>query len=190
MVFIELQARIQPRSAQYIRHASKGTISDKDSQILERIQADYDLIKQLSNEKILKAQRLRDLLTKHSNRLAVELTKITNPGELVGKPIYPPAIPAGTTPTTQQTGTTTGAQSESAAYSASSRTPITGVVSALKTDAASNGTAAVTPAPVPIVVEPASVTVSAAPSPASAAPPTKRKLQTCFKYIQRVLTFL
>ncbi|PVG03716.1 hypothetical protein CPB86DRAFT_778798 [Serendipita vermifera] len=171
----ELQARIQPRSAQYIRHASKGTISDKDSQILERIQADYDLIKQLSNEKILKAQRLRDLLTKHSNRLAVELAKITNPGELVGKPVYTPVIPTGTTSTTQQTGAITATQSDSATFNASTRTPMTGVVSSLKTDAASNGTTAVPTAPVPIVLEPASVTVSAAPSPASAAPPTKRR---------------
>ncbi|KAG8818126.1 Histone acetyltransferase complex subunit [Serendipita sp. 399] len=170
----ELQNRIQPRAAQYIRHASKGAITEKDSQTLERITADYDTISTLSDEKVEMAHRLKDLLIKHTNRLQVELGRITNPGEPIGRTALPSTSTvarAGSYPATTQP--------EALVYSGASRTPITNVVSTLKAEAAGTPVA-IAPAPaapappVPIVVEPPTAPVSAAPSPASA-PPTKRR---------------
>ncbi|KAG8869322.1 Histone acetyltransferase complex subunit [Serendipita sp. 405] len=170
----ELQNRIQPRAAQYIRHASKGSISEKDTQTLDRITADYDAITTLSEEKVEMAHRLKDLLIKHTNRLQVELGRITNPGEPISRTILAPI------PTVARAGSYPAiSQPEPLVYSGASRTPLASVVSALKADeagvsAGTSSTVTTPAAPVPIVVEPPTAPVSAAPSPASA-PPTKRR---------------
>lgn len=176
-----MQARIQPRSAQYLRHAGKGILTEKDNQSFDRINADYELINTLSQEKVQMAKKLHNLLVKHANRLQVELGKITNPGELPARAIYPTATAAAVTYSATPGGATTAGtssiQPEPLAYSGSSRTPITNVIQALKADANTNSPSAATPAPsapVPIVLEPASHSVSAAPSPSSA-PASKRQ---------------
>ena len=171
--------RIQPRAAQYVRHASKGTINEKDTQTLERVSADYELIDRLSDEKVDLAHRLKDLLIKHSNRLQAELSRITNPGgDTYIRPAYLPvtgrASSAALGPVV--THTATSVQPDSLVYSGASRTPITSVVSALKAETSTSTPAAVAaPAPpnVPVVVEPPA-SVSAAPSPAATSAANKR----------------
>jgi hypothetical protein len=176
-----LQARIQPRSAQYLRHAGKGILTEKDHQSFDRINADYELINTLSQEKVQMAKKLHNLLVKHANRLQVELGKITNPGEPPARAIYPTstaaAITYSATPGGATTAGTSSIQPDPLAYSGSSRTPIANVIQALKADANTSSPSAATPAPsapVPIVLEPASHSVSAAPSPSSA-PASKRQ---------------
>ncbi|CCA68441.1 hypothetical protein PIIN_02305 [Serendipita indica DSM 11827] len=174
----ELQMRIQPRAAQYIRHASKGTINDKDTQTLERVSADYELISRLSDEKVDLAHRLKDLLIKHSNRLQAELSRITNPGgDTYNRPAYLPATGRASSAALGTSGghTATSVQPESLVFSGASRTPITNVVSTLKAETSTAATAAAsTPAPVPVVVEPAP-SVSSAPSPAATPAANKRR---------------
>lgn len=137
-------------------------MSEKDLQTLERIQADFKLISTLSDEKVLMAKKLRDLLTKHSNRLKIELARITNPSEFPGRPTLPSIVSVA------PSVTGTSAQPEALVFSGPSRTPIASVVAALKVD--SSTSVAPAPSSVPVVVEPASAAASNASSPASGAP--------------------
>jgi Inhibitor of growth proteins N-terminal histone-binding len=164
-----------------LRHAGKGILTEKDNQSFDRINADYELINTLSQEKVQMAKKLHNLLVKHANRLQVELGKITNPGEAPTRAIYPAvtatAIPYNANPGGAATTGTGSIQPDPLVYGGLSRTPITNVIQALKADANTNSPSAATPAPsapVPMVVEPASHSVSAAPSPSSA-PASKRQ---------------
>jgi len=121
------------------------------------------------------AKQLKELLAKHANRLQVELGRITHPAEYTRSaiPYATPTIPAAAHhhPVAQV------AASAPAAYNAAARIPMTGVLANMQAEAATTTTptpnAATVPAAVPIVVEPPSTAVSAAPSPASA-PANKR----------------
>jgi hypothetical protein len=164
-----------------LRHAGKGILTEKDNQSFDRINADYELINTLSQEKVQMAKKLHNLLVKHANRLQVELGKITNPGEASTRAIYPAvtatAITYNATPGGAATTGTGSIQPDPLAYGGSSRTPITNVIQALKADANISSPSAATPAPsapVPMVLEPTSHSVSAAPSPSSA-PASKRQ---------------
>lgn len=123
------------------------------------------------------AKKLHNLLVKHANRLQVELGKITNPGESSARVIYPTATVAPVTYSATPGGAATAGTGSIQPDPLSSRTPITNVIQALKADANISSPSAATPAPsapVPIVLEPASHSVSAAPSPSSA-PASKRQ---------------
>lgn len=180
---LELQSRIQPRSAQYLRHAGKGILTEKDQQTFERINADFELINRLSDEKVELAKKLRDTLTKHSNRLHVELAKITNPGGQAALTTYSTpsqsvASYPGTSAATSITASAPSTQTEALVYSGGGRAPINGAASSLKTDAsitlAATSITTASAAPLPIVLEPASNGPSAASSP-SGAPASKRQ---------------
>jgi hypothetical protein len=173
---VELQGRIQPRSAQYIRHASKNSLTDKDAQLFERIQSDFERIAILSDEKVQMAKKLKDLLTKHSNRLQVELGRITHPGDYTRSaiPYSTPSVPI----VAHHIPAIPIAPSAPVAYNPVVKTPMTSVLANMQVETAVVATpapvAVAAPVVVPIVLEPASTAVSAAPSPASA-PANKRK---------------
>ncbi|KIM25652.1 hypothetical protein M408DRAFT_17196 [Serendipita vermifera MAFF 305830] len=173
---LELQNRLGPRAAQYIRHASKNSLNEKDAQMFDKIQTDFERISALSDEKVELAKKLKRLLTKHANRLQVELGRITHPGEYTRSaiPYATPTVPISThhlpaLPTIAATPMT---------LNPVVRTPMTGVLATMQSDsistAASVNAAPPAVAPVPTVLEPTGTSVSAAPSPASA-PATKRR---------------
>lgn len=145
--------------------------------MFDKIQTDFERISSLSDEKVEMAKKLKRLLTKHSNRLQVELGRITHPGEYTRSAIpyatpsipiaahHVPAIPViAAAPT----------------YNPVVRTPITSVLATMQAETVAPPVSTPVPPPVPvaapIVLDPAGTAVSAAPSPASA-PANKRELQ-------------
>lgn len=146
--------------------------------MFDKIQTDFERISALSEEKVEMAKKLKRLLTKHANRLQVELGRITHPGEYTRSaiPYATPSVPisAHHVPALPPVAVTP------IIHNPVVRTPMTGVLATMQSDPtiapALIPTAAPPPAVVPIVLEPVNTADSAAASPASAhAPANKRK---------------
>ncbi|KAF8592598.1 hypothetical protein K439DRAFT_23398 [Ramaria rubella] len=72
----EIQSRIQPRMAAYLRHSTRaGGLTLKDAALPDKIAQEHDRIRELSEEKVASAERIVHLLSKAMGRLDVDLAR-------------------------------------------------------------------------------------------------------------------
>lgn len=73
----EMLQDIAKESAKYIRHSSRGgSLSPKDASIPQTVKETYEKVGQLSDEKLVLAQRVVDLVTRARARLDHDLSKV------------------------------------------------------------------------------------------------------------------
>lgn len=108
VVVLELQQQIDVESQQYVRHSTPN-LPPLLSQIPTRIAHSYSEINKLSNDKILLAERLVDLVRGTRGKLERELRQVrVKSGELVLEPPTTTMAAFGMTPTTPGMATTMG----------------------------------------------------------------------------------
>jgi len=88
----DILSEIHSKGSSYIRHTLSGQpLTAKDLTIPQRVMANYDRVRALSEEKVVLSNRIVSLVSKASGRLDVELGRLltTSGDTLPGEPFFP-----------------------------------------------------------------------------------------------------